>query len=975
MPFPTPLSSPQLATLRTSGYWSRNLVCLNPNDIVFQAQSTQTITAAPFVTFSWDNATIGAYTDAWEGMVCFISPTTDLRSATYRGRVRLAPSATHFNIDLNGTVLNDNDYITVIRDCDLFARIRNDTLVDGSIAYQPLPPMLNDHPNTVVLYDVDNDGQVAWTPVQSGIAVDADATVVDTWAWDISGDGTSAIDDPTLEHPAFTFAAGYHYLVRVIYTDDAGTSNCQLTHIYAVTRTFTAPVVSPIITGSVSGSTDDGWTCDLTAYADVATLLDRTHAAVFHVEHFGDDSSSPFFDTVLMTGRIRSDSIQTQGSAEAGQVQQVTFQVEGIAAYLRRLRIPNDIIRATDSPDEWGEINSPTPYRMAVYALWVYSTLTNIGSFGVQTGAFAAWGIGGEPRGIDGGYALEVLTNVLDPIKAAVNYAPSGELFLARTVSYEEDRSGVPLIAITGLQDITEYTVNRDSSRTYAQVIAYGGVFDSLANTFVLYTASAPSIVYGDGGDTLEITREILAANSTILEATDEIGLRVSNHYAYENSKPLLSETLLDSYAGVMIPTNYQRWVSVYPATSNTLGIAYTAVDYWQLQSVTLTLNVDGSIDVSVEKYAETSFNEAQIIADQLPNNLENLDPVLPVLPNDPAFPTDPLELYPTDTPALEDLQPIDSFSGMQAYTPTPPDVAAQIALRQGTANCKTLAVNYRWTSNVISSWVTASAHPYLLTLDGSTKIASDGWQHTSDFTVDDDGWTIGLNGQFVGGVGVQTTLYIDPITGYYQGLQVERAFTPDANLTSMVSLFTVVWGVNDSGVEGRAAFLYQTDTSVPNRIATGGYPTALTSLTYSGALTTGVIGMAITVGYDEFLPRTDPGGQCTLVRIVTTGTGINPFTGDDGSAAVYADAFYQWQLDEDGNEINVGLLAGGLYIDDVQYTPVPTIPFPPFNKSHQYANLPYTGTGNPLRARMVLSNSTAQSVYENITVCRNYEP
>lgn len=960
MPFPIALTAPQQATLRADGWWSRNLVCLNQDAPIFVAQSAQTIANFPFITFLYDNVTVGAYTSVWEGMVCYISETTSIRDAKYRGRVRTAPTSTAFNIDLNGTILNDNDYIIVVRDCDLFARIRDDELVDGSIAYHSLPDVLEGLPNTIVLYDADADDSVTYTTVQTPVHVDVLSTATTTWLWEISGDGTSSISNAAVQNPTLTFEPGYHYLVRVTHTNDDSVSNYQLMHVYAVTRTFTAPVVQPIVAGSVSGDTEDGWTASLTAYADVSTLIDRTHAVVWHVEHFGDDSSTPIFDTILMNGRVRSDSIQTQGSVEAGQVQQVTFAVEGITAYLRRLRIPNDIVRDVASPDEWGEITDPTPYRMAVYALWAYSTLTNIGSFGVESGDFLAYEIGGEPRGIEGGTAIDVLASILDPIKAAANYAPSGELFLARTVSYVEDRSSVPLIATFALDDIREYTIERDSSRTYAQVVAYGGVFDSVVNDFVLYTASAPSIVYGDGGDTLEITREILTAGSDATAAATELGLRASNHYAYENPKDLLSESLYDSYAGVMIPTNYQRWADVLPATSNTLGIAYAATDYWQLQSVTLTLNSDGSIDVGIQKIEETTFDDAQIIADQLPINLENLNPVLPVLPNDPAFPTDPLENYPTDTPSLDDLQPINSDSAAGAYTPFPPDVASQMAAAQGDPGCFTVQVLFTNSSNTSSNpHVTALGSNYLMSFAGTTDYSSNEWQYTFNFLADDGGFVrnpdpASANGQYgtwsasgwgtndafatanwrraldivLTGIASTTFTYFQ-IKYDYTGI----AFVPPGSPASVAQIGSnTLWVVNDTAMP-TGTDLYQAWT--------GSY----TDTSFRIGLNASVNNVGAVYG-----------GSARLKELTVRGTGTNPFDGSTPTV-LKADAFYTFA--PTNPDVPAALLGSdeGLFIDNTRYSPVP-----PYDASHSYSGLAFAGTNNPLQIRMQFNDYTTKS-------------
>lgn len=963
--FPPSLSSPQKATLRTSGYWSRVLTCLNDNEVLWQARANQTITSAPFIAFAWDNETIGSYADVVEGLVVYISSTTDLRDFKYRGYVRLAPSSNTFYISYNSTLLNDGDYISVVVDDDLFTKHRNDTLLDDGVAYHALPPVLTGLPSAIVLYDADHNGTEEYTPSQTGIPVDVLATTVDTWAWFVLGGGTSSIDDPTLEHPTITFEAGYHYLLRVEYTDDNGVSNYQMSHVYCVTRTFDAPVVQPIVTGSIEGGDTDGWTASVIAYGDVAGILDRTHAAIFHVQHFGDDSSTPIVSNVLMNGRIRSSSIKTEGNAEAGQVQEVSFTIEGITAYMRRLRLPNDIIRAVASPDEWGEITDPNPFRMAVYAMWTYSTLTNIGSFGVESGAFSDWTIGGEPRGIDGGYTIDVLENILSPIHAAPNYAPDGEIYLAVNVNYKQDRSGVPLVTAFTLDDLRDYNIDLDSSSIVSQVTAYGGSYDSTLNDFVIYSANAPTVVYLEG-ETRELNREILTIDASVDDARNELKQRASDHYAFENSKPLMSLSLFDSYAGVIIPTNFQRWAAVLPASSNTLERAWTDTDYWLLQSVSLTINTDGSIDVSGQWPAETTFDDAQAQATLLPINLDGMNPVLPILANDPAFPTDASENYPTDFPTLNERQPIDPFSGMMAYTPWPPDVAARAAARQSGAGCKSMVppVNFRTDGNVTSSWTTVLNDPYVMTVSGSAKVVDAGWYHTLDLTTSDGGLSprggiwMGAYGTYVAGVGWQAT-DANVAGGLRRSLNVEISL-PTATYTYGKITYDYTRGTWD--LPGAQAIGMVLDLTLNTLFFGASDPLSDgTDKTISGG------GLYDADGFSVFITasvgHTD--GSATLTRLDLAGEGTNPFTGDMGGA-VYADAFYTWQLDEDDEITNVQLnTTGGLYLDNSSVV-VP----PPFSENHTYT-IPFTGTGNVLLARFEDTDYTDnQSALLYIEVC-----
>jgi hypothetical protein len=890
-------------------------VAVNDNAVVFRAQSSQAITTVPFIQFTYDTVSIGSYTDVWEGMVCYLSATTDIRDAFYRGRVRLAPSSSVFRIDENASVIADGTYIIVTRDTDLFSRIRRDLLVDGSLIFQRLPDVLEGLPSTLVLYDADNDGDVSYTTVQTPVHVDEESTATTTWAWDASGAGTVSFSNAAVQNPTITFQAGYHYLLRVRHTNDIDVTNYQIVHVYAIARALTAPAVSTIVAGSVSGSQQDGWTASLTAYANVSTLIDRTHAVVFHLEHFGDNSSTPIISNILMCGRIRSDSIQTEGSAEAGRIDSVTFAVEGLTAYMRRLRIPNDIIRAETLPSEWGEMIDPNPYRMAVYAAWTYSTLTNISSFGVESGAFADWMIGAEPRSMDGGCILDMLSVILDTIKAAMNYAPSGEIFLARAVSYREDRSGVVTVATFAMADLRDYNIDRDSSKTTAQVIAFGGSFNSTSNTFDLYTAQAPSIVYGDASETVELTREILTANATITNAAEELSQRASNHYAFLNPKPLLQLTLIDSYSGVLIPTNYQRWNATIDADTNALGIAYGASDYWQLQSISLTLNEDGSIDTSAELPAETSLDNSQVIANLLPINLSNMNPVLPILPNDPAFPTSFEELYPTDAPEIGDYQAVDSFSGAMGLTPFPPDVAAKIAAKQGKTNCKTLDVLFSNSSNTTSNWLTTVGVNYLLTASGSTRTNARLTLTSNPLPP----W----NAQTLVYEGMDGASYVYRVGVVFTG--VHWSFSLTGSVPFFLTSYTNIDGFIDQW-DPICAFCINPPSNVS------------TSLLEGYAFTT---------------------GMGTEVRIRVT-----PATPES-----YADAFYSYDLNEEGGEINVNALTDGLYIDNAKYSPSP---FPPFSPSHQYANMPFAGTGNVLNARTVFAAYTdVARVYLNLSLCR----
>jgi hypothetical protein len=918
MGFPIPVTSDQKATTRASGYWQRTFIAFNPGDIVFQAEADETIDDAPFKSFEWTNTLEGAYTDVWQGMLCYISSTTDYqKDFKYRGRVRLAPSSTEFRIDLNATTLETGDIITVVRDADLFARVRENTLVDGSVAYHNLPPMTEGLPSVVVLYDADNDGDVEWTPDQTGIPV-ADGATIDTYAWAVSGTGTSSISDDEVQNPDFVFEAGEHYLVRLVTTDSNGVSNFILVQVYAISRTFTAPVILPAAAGSVSQNLSDGYSGSVTAYGGVANLPYRAHAVVFAVEHFGDNSSTPINTNVLMYGRLRSESITTEGSDEGGAIQTVTYPIEGLTSYMRRLKMPNDIVRSVTSPDEWGEMVNPTPYRMAVYALFAYSTLLNLVSFSAGDSLFIAWKKGGEPSSIDGGFALDVLTTLMAFVDAAPNFAPDGEIRNEINASQKVDRSGLITIMDFLVQDARAFTLDIDTSQITAQVVGYGGMWNTVNNTFVYFTASAPTVPYTDAPESRELTRLLLQTDNTISEANAELAARTGNDYAVNNPKWMLNVTLRDAHRWI-VATNYQRYTWTLSAIYNLREIAITTAIKWQIQSVDITINTDGTYDVGAEFVQETEFSDAQSIANLLPANLEDMNPVFPELSDDLAFPDAPEWMYPTDNPSPEEQQPIGSYSAIMSWSPFPPDQAAEAAEKQDTIRCKAFQVNMRNPGTTLSPFFTAIGESYTLYIGGFGRIAENtagvpataenggnGYDTLLDVTAGDNIMITCLPGDtWEGGTGIPYNADGDP------GVFNPAAYDPTAEIYSMI------YRVGTSGAWAKAGL--------------------------SVAFTAASSGRLYLMCNDIPAGHSDNSGTITAT-----------VTGLTASPTEYGDAYYRWRGDgEMAGEPELFDPTAGLLIDGNK----PGI-LPDYSPAHTYT-VPFTGTDNQIQGAYALADYT----------------
>lgn len=964
--FPVPVSGGDVTRLRRSNYWQRCFTAISTNEVLFRAQVNGEQTE-PFLSFAFDNVSIGSYTDCLPGLTCYLSPTTDIRDAIYRGRVRLAPTASTFYIDYNATAVPDNSYIIVTADSDVFARVRQGDLADGSISFYNLPPMIDGLPGCLVLYDSTNAGYVDYTPSQDGVPVADGATINDStgWQWAIRGGGATSYQSgsSTSKAPTIRFTAGFKYMLQCSVTDSNAVTHYQWVHVYAIDRVFSAPVVLPVVTGSIESDLENGFSASITAYAQVNTLADRSHVAVFVVEHFGDDTSAPVLSNLRFSGRLRGETITTEGSAEAGQVQQVTFSAEGITAIMQRLRVPNDIVRHNATPDAFGEIKNPTVYRMAVYALDLYSTVLTQGSFTAGQSSTLAWKIGGEPVSIDGGTALDMLAGICERIKAAPNYAPDGSIHLEQLASYQVDRSGIVTIAdLEPMRESTGFEIDRDTSRQTGQVTAYGGYWSTVNNTFVLLTAFAPTVPYSESPETRELTRELLETDSTATEAETELQARAGNELAYYNAKPLITLDLIDSM-NFLFATGYQRYTALIPATSNSRGIAYGTSDYWQLQRVTTTYNPDGTAPVNAELVAETSNTDAQSVASLLPDNLTGMNPVFPVLSNDPAFPDDPLWMFPTDTPTLEEYPPIDPYSDFLANSPFTPDQAADAARKQGTANCKTVQVNMRNPGTTLGDFLTVNGAGYTVKITGTGQIGSDSWTQTFNMTSGLNGWTFALDnlGNPIGAVspgsGITTTdCILEPSNYQLRGLFIAyNVVIPSLTSISIVMDFTAGGLLPNSvfWLDGSPLNLIPSPptngTNVVTVYAPGGSIAAASQ-----------IGIQVNSSY-----QTAYSGAALLKSITLTGTGTNPFTSDPGGDS-FGDAFYRYFPGDDGSAALFGTTEGLLFAGNK-----PAV-IPPYSPNHEYT-VQITGDGNQPQLAYALADYTeVVNRLLTLTYCRN---
>ncbi len=292
MPFPSALSSGRVAQLRQPVHSSTQFLLLTPNDIVWQTQPlAQVDGATPYAQFSWDGTDDGDRTDVQVGMTVLISTTTDLRTTFFRGRVRIAPTASTFYINETSVNLETTDYVTVINDYDLHERLER-RLVDGTrytdwdIAFKKLPPLISNLQSSYV----DTSGSVASISFAPTVTVQEQGATISTYLWDVADGtittGTSASKDITVSFPAPS--TNEHRWVRFTVTDSEGTSQYFVFEVFTIDPSATSSNVVKLGVNDVSISNTrlDGYNATVRAWLGVSAVLDKTRCTIVSIDDY-----------------------------------------------------------------------------------------------------------------------------------------------------------------------------------------------------------------------------------------------------------------------------------------------------------------------------------------------------------------------------------------------------------------------------------------------------------------------------------------------------------------------------------------------------------------------------------------------------------------------------------------------------------------------------------------------------------------
>lgn len=952
MPSPI-LNSDDLDAAR-GAYEGAGYLAFVSNAVVFQAHVSAVPTANVFGAISFDTVTTGAYTDVREGMVVLISTTlSNYTTSTDRYRVRKPPTSSLLYIDEASIALSIGDVVTVINAYDVRERVRRDVFFDFDLPYENLGPVITNMDSAYAALTTAGEAQFSFAPM--GVPM-ADGATIASYAWDIPGAVYDVGDDETQNITVIipeTTEWG-----RLTVEDSNGVSTWFAFSLH-IGDPDTDPrfllCTDPI---TIEASVDTGYNATTSAFAGYDSIMDRTRCAVIVDERYG--TSDLDVGHVRFVGYLTRDSSSTRGDAQHGVQQASQIDMEGFKAAAASLAFFPIAVRDVADPDAWDEMAKPTTERVISHILR-HSTVPNLCAidFGESfTETPDKWYAGNFD--IADTSLMDAVRTVASEIKGELTSNAAGGFVFERHGSFldSSERDALPDVLPEALNsgDAFEFTLDRQHKPRVGKVEMGARMFFSNGAPSVGYTAMAPAVAYGEGQERVTVPNALLPADDAA-DAALYASERAAYEFAWRNNMIVLNGELTDGF-GWMSPSVAQWWPFDIAATDTTRGVVINANTRWMLMSVRTVINANGTQSVGAQWLPATDKGRALILVAKAPSAIESPLPVVPIAPEYPAFPPASSINYDTTEPDI--AQPFDPFDGLGGSPLTPED-AADAAGNSAGVGCRVATTNFRYSSNVSFGFNTVLGEEYTVHVSGKAQIATDAWVYYGDFTTSDEGFAPqpGVEyGTWAPG-GWQTTDALKP-GAYRRSINIYRTFT-STNITHVSFVYDIEWGTYFNTL---AVTIFVNNTTDIYLGYAYDFPDGNNLVaSWSGSMTMDRI-LFLTNASVQATPDYD--GYALQKSFIVRGTGTNPFTGEAG-APLYADAFYTWQEDEEGNVINVQFNSGGgLRLNNAAVSNPPV----ERNPNGEYT-VTFIGTGNPMSFRFEDDDySDNQSALMQMEIC-----
>lgn len=375
-------TSGELVKLRSDGQWSRPAMAFLKPAVVFSARvDMATIVADGLAEIVYDGAT-GDYTHVVPGMTLFVGSSA---GAYDKGRCRVRKAATSAKLFVGwGSEIDlaDNDYLTVVREFDLWAKNPRTFATVDYMDYEETYDAQHDAPAPIPRLGMDKALKLAGLTVShsrdaSESAV-PDGGSITAYAWTAAGaSASSGMDTAT---PTITYnVAGWH-LESCTLTADNGESATGYRWTYV--HSSAAPPVMNFKFGSrIRGEVDTGvWSVKVEMLDEAALddVYDGARVILFTEDYYGGvpGSLGPLtgHENMALQGWVDGESIVRDPTRPA-----CTFTVYGPAWRLGRITgsavTLNDV---SGTADKWTEMPGLTVDLYLWHLLHHRSTCTAV---------------------------------------------------------------------------------------------------------------------------------------------------------------------------------------------------------------------------------------------------------------------------------------------------------------------------------------------------------------------------------------------------------------------------------------------------------------------------------------------------------------------------------------------------------------------------------------------------------------------
>jgi len=652
--FQTALTTPNYTSLRGSNgnnsWWAKQFITLCKNTTIFAARVNGAISSNSFAQITFDTVTTGAYTDIEVGETFFISHTSNIRDAYYRGRIRKVATSTLLKVNETSVNITDNDYLFVVYDFDIWDKLSrmvgSTQYQDWDVAFHPLAPVAVGLQTAYVNYDATDAAYRIAFNVSNSYPTDNDSSLTLTYQFTFVA-GTYTVVSGALNTAVVTvdINANTEQWAKLVITDSQGTTTTRRFYIRAHGSTDTPAL--DFSGAQITGSIEDGWNATVSAWSGVSSVLNQTFVVIWSQEYY-NGTLGAIYNNIDMVGRFHREENQGRGDPVYSYVTDVKFDIEGIHTQMARLQEQDLTTIVKGHAAAWDEISFNNPQRSIAYYLAEHSTVLSLCDLTFPAGIDNTYLFMYVPN--QGGNVLDAIKGIAAQINAYVEFAPDGRIQVVRDTCFLSDASGVVVVGNFDNRDFTAIeSLSVDPVQKTGRLDAYGNSYN--AGVVTVVRSRAPGVAQGYAAGQSQLDNQCLAASSDQNAIQTELNFRAGQQLAIENMT--YTQTWKAAHGGYhfLIPSRAQRVTHLYTTSTNARGLAFTTSDYWQVVSISISHdNATGAREVSTVEELEPPLGDpGDTVPAIAPGTIDNpitlqpLDP-FPALPDDPAnyLPDDP---------------------------------------------------------------------------------------------------------------------------------------------------------------------------------------------------------------------------------------------------------------------------------------------------------------------------------------------